>query len=155
MAYNTLESIDNTLRGEPYGQMTPEGQSLWDQYQSLLGAQQNAPTRPLKLRSGATMNIIDPSFGLKNRMLSKTLSGMNQTGLGTRAKAQPGLFAQLAPFLISMGIKNPEDIKKAIDTIGGWGSGSADIPGTMTGNLTDNFTPDEIATTGGDWGWLD
>ena len=70
---NTWETIDNTLRGEPYGQMTPEGQSLWDQYQSLLGAQKNAPMANLKLRSGATMPIIEPGFGLKSRMLSKTL----------------------------------------------------------------------------------
>jgi hypothetical protein len=145
MAYNTLETIDNGLRGEPYGQMTPEGQTLWDQYTNLLNSQQNAPMRPLKLRSGATMDIIDPSFGLKNRMLSKTLGGLNATGMGTRAKAQPGLFAQLAPMFIAAGIKDPKEIKKLMDMFSG---GSGTTSGLDTADLS----------TGGfggeDWGDL-
>jgi len=119
MAYNTYETIDNTLRGEPYGQLTPEGQKLWDEYQSLLAGQKNAPMANLRLRSGATMPIIEPGFGLKNRMLSKTLGGMSGTGMGTRAGAQPGLFAQLAPLFIAAGIKDPKEIKKLMDLLGG------------------------------------
>ena len=127
MGYNTFETIDNGLRGEPYGQMTPEGQKLWDEYQSLLNAQKNPPMRNLNLRSGAQMQIVDPGFGLKNRALSKTLGGMTGTGMGTRASAQPGLFAQLAPLFIAAGIKDPKMIQKLLSQ---FGATSVDSPGS-------------------------
>jgi hypothetical protein len=130
MGYNTFETVDNSLRGEPYGQMTPEGQKLWDEYQTLLGGQKNAPMSTLRLRSGATMPIIEPGFGLKNRMLSKTLGGMNATGMGTRAAAQPGLFAQLAPLFIAAGIKDPATIKEILARFGG---GAGKSPGDLSG----------------------
>lgn len=115
MGNNTWETIDNTLRGEPYGQMTPEGQNLWDQYNSLLDIQKNIPMRNLRLRSGATTQIPDIGMSLKNRMLSRTLSGMTGTGLGSRAKAQPGLLSQLAPLFIAAGIKDPNKMKELLD----------------------------------------
>ena len=125
MGYNTFETIDNGLRGEAQGQLTPEGQKLWDEYQSLLAGQKNPPMANLRLRSGATMPIIEPGYGLKNRMLSKTLGGMTGTGLGTRAAAQPGLFAQLAPLFIAAGIKDPKQIKKLMDMFSGGSDGAS------------------------------
>jgi hypothetical protein len=175
MAYNTFETIDNTLRGEPYGQMTPEGQKLWDEYQALLSGQKAIPMRNLNLRSGGVMQIPDPGIALKNKMLSRTLGGMTGTGMGTRAAAQPGLFSQLAPLFIAAGIKDPKEIKRLLEMFSGkptadvtpdlpssgtpsgfgedWWSGSsgADL-GTDWGSL---FSGDDLAATGGDWGWLD
>jgi hypothetical protein len=128
----------------------------------------------MRLRSGATMPIIEPGWGIKNRMLSKTLGGMTGTGLGTRSAAQPGLFAQLAPLFIAAGIKDPKEIKKLMDMFSGGkptpalpsstggevSPGSGDMDAIDWGSVADsdwlsNFSADDLASTGGDWGWLD
>lgn len=127
MAYNTYETIDNTLRGEPYGQMTPEGQSLWDQYQALLNAQKNPPMRNLNLRSGAQLSIPDPGFGMRNKALSRTLAGMNATGMGSRAQAQPGVLAQMSPLMLALGQKYGPQIAKQLQQ---WLNGGTPIEST-------------------------
>lgn len=163
MGYNTYETIENTLRGEPYGQLTPEGQRIWDEYQSLLNAQKAPPMRNLRLPSGASMQIVDPGFGLKNRALSKTLGGMTNTGMGTRAGAQPGLFAQLAPLFIAAGIKDPKMIQKMLSMFGGGSGtespGSGGLPsGGMGGDDWGNLGGGSDLSSGGfggeDWGDL-
>lgn len=113
-----MASLDDILRGEPYGQLTGEGQNLWDQYQSILQQQQNAPMRTLKLRSGATTQIPDPGFMMKNKMLSNTLGGMTGTGLGTRAKAQPGYLSQFSPLMMALGQKYGPDFLKWLQNSG-------------------------------------
>lgn len=152
MAYNTFETIDNSLRGEPYGQMTPEGQKLWDEYQSLLGGQKNIPMRNLNLRSGGVMQIPDPGIALKNKMLSRTLGGMTGTGMGTRAPAQPGLFAQLAPLFIAAGIKDPKAIKKLLEMFsGGSGAESGGIT-PYEGDFSSPYNGSDFDFGGGGYG---
>lgn len=157
MAYNVYETLDNTLRGEPYGQLTPEGQKLWDEYQSLLNAQKGIPMRNMNLRSGAQMQIPDPGMALKNKLLSNTLTRMSMTGLGDRAKPQAGLFAQLAPFLTLAGGagKNNEilDWIKRIygpQAVGGGAEGGIDM-----GSMFDYSPSSSIGEnwwSGGDYG---
>lgn len=96
--------LDETLRGDAYGQLTPEGQQLWNEYNNLLNANKNIPMRNMNLRSGAQIQIPDIGPALKNRLLSGTLKGMRNTGLGDRAKPQPGYLSQLAPFFIAAGM---------------------------------------------------
>lgn len=154
MAYNTFETIDNGLRGEPYGQMTPEGQRLWDEYQRLLDTQKGIPMRNLRLRSGGNMQIPDPGMALKNKMLTRTLGGMTNTGMGTRAPAQPGLFSQLAPLFIAAGIKDPASIKKLLEMFGG---GSESGGGGVTpyeGDFSSPYNGEDLGGGGYDFSGL-
>ena len=172
MAYNTFETVDNSLRGEPYGQMTPEGQKLWDEYNSLLNGQKGIPMRTLRLKSGATMQIPEPGEAWKNKMLTRTLGGMTGTGMGTRAPAQPGLFSQLAPLFIAAGIKDPKAIKDLLGLFSGGSGTESNLPSTFEGTNTgisdfdgygfsndndflSNFSSDDVDWTNGDWGILD
>ena len=139
MAKNVYETLDDTLRGEAQGQLSPEAQSLWDRYNTMYGQVQNAPMRNLNLRSGAQMQIPDPGFMLKQRALRKILGDTNATGLATRAKPQPGFLAQMAPFITALG-SDPKFMK--------WLSGqlSGSTPGINTANL-----PSAGLSGEGDW----
>ncbi len=103
MAKNVHETVEDTMRGETAGQLTPEAQNLWDRYNQVYGNVQNMPMAKMKMRSGAVMDIMDPSAYLKQRALQKVLGGMTQTGLGTRAQPRPGMLGQMAPFITALG----------------------------------------------------
>lgn len=124
MAKNVYETLDDTLRGEAQGQLSPEAQSLWDRYNTMYGQVSNAPMRKLNLRSGASMDIPDPGFMLKQAALRKVLGGAQATGLGTRAKPQPGMLAQMAPFISALG-SDPKFMKWLSQLGGGGGMGAS------------------------------
>jgi hypothetical protein len=170
MAKNLYETADDTLRGEAQGQLSPEAQSLWDRYNTMYGQVANAPMRKLNLRSGASMDIPDPGFMLKQAALRKVLGGAQATGLGTRAKPQPGVLAQMAPFITALG-SDPKFMKWLSSQFGGGkGMGSADPSGFNVGSSVND---DWWSGQGGDaidampidyydtelldndWGWLD
>lgn len=135
---------DSTLRGDAYGQMTPEGTQLWNENNNILNSQRNAPMRNVTLRSGAQIQIPDIGPALKNRMLSNTLSRMSGTGLGTRAKPQPGYLSQLAPFFIAMGMNSGKNGKE-----GGGSSSIIDLISKWFGNSGDDYSFSDAA--GEDW----
>jgi len=122
MAKNLYETADDALRGEAQGQLSPEAQTLWDRYNTMYGQVQNAPMRNLNLRSGAQIQIPDPGFMLKQRALRKVLGDTNATGLGTRAKPQPGMLAQMAPFITALG-SDPKFMKWLSSQFGGGSMG--------------------------------
>jgi len=133
--------LDDLLLGQKSGGLTPEGQSLWDQYTNMLNSQQNAPMRQMRMPKGNLVDIVDPGYLMKNKLLSNTLHGMTSTGLGTREKAQPGLFAQLAPLFIAAGIKDPNEIMKMIRAV--TGSGAETTPDLTTGSTGSlDYNPD-------------
>ena len=70
---------------------------------------------------------------------------MTGTEMGTRAKAQPGLFSQLAPLFIAAGIKNPQEIMKLINQFSG---GTDNSSGIDASNLPSGGLGSE------DWGSL-
>jgi hypothetical protein len=132
MAKNLYETADDALRGEAQGQLSPEAQTLWDRYNTMYGQVQNAPMRNMNLRSGAQMQIPDPGFMLKQRALRKILGDTNATGLGTRAKPQPGALAQMAPFITALG-SDPKFMKWLSSQFGG-GMGATDPSGFNVGS---------------------
>lgn len=152
MAKNLYETADDTLRGEASGQLSPEAQKLWDQYNSVYGNLQNTPMRDMRLRSGATMQIMDPSIYYKQRALQNVLKGMTGTGLGTRNAAQPGALSQLAPFISALG-SDPKFQKWLSAQFGGSGSsglGSSGLGTTDWGASTadpgwGDYTPEQLS----------
>jgi hypothetical protein len=165
MAKNLYETADDALRGEAQGQLSPEAQTLWDRYNTMYGQVQNAPMRNLNLRSGAQMQIPDPGFMLKQRALRKVLGDTNATGLGTRAKPQPGFLAQMAPFITALG-SDPKFMKWLSGQLGG---GAPNVSPSMSGfpvgsasnddwwsqqpaDIASDFTTDlDVSTYDPDW----
>ena len=156
MAKNLYETADDALRGEASGQLTPEAQSLWDRYNSIYGNIQNMPTKTVKLRSGATMPILDPGMYYRQKALQKVLGGMSNTGLGTRSAPQPGALSQLAPFVAALG-SDPKFQKWLSQYFGGSMSGAAqtDIvgdPGGSWGQQDFGAQPNIMGSPDADWG---
>jgi hypothetical protein len=155
MAKNLYETADDTLRGEAGGQLTPEAQSLWDRYNSVYGNVQSMPTKTVKLRSGATMPILDPGMYYRQRALQKVLGGMSGTGLGTRNAAQPGALSQLAPFVSALG-SDPKFQKWLAEY---FGRSSGAVQPDIVGSPGDNWSqqdfgaqPDIMGSPDVDWG---
>jgi hypothetical protein len=153
MAKNLYETADDALRGEASGQLTPEAQSLWDRYNSIYGNIQNMPTKTVKLRSGATMPILDPGMYYRQKALQKVLGGMSNTGLGTRSAPQPGALSQLAPFVAALGT-DPKFQKWLSQYFGGATKGGADIMGGG-GDVAGGSVPFDYGASTVDPGWGD
>jgi hypothetical protein len=147
---NVVETADDALRGEAGGSLSPEAQSLWDRYNSVYGNVQSMPTKTVRLRSGATMPILDPGLYYRQRALQKVLGGMNQTGLATRNKPQPGALSQLAPFVSALG-SDPK-FQKWLGQY--FGESSQNWDNDMNGYIGSETGLSDMTDMAGD-GWVD